>query len=170
MSSDQVLMIVLRLLHIGAGVFWVGSVFFLNLFALPAIQAAGPDGPRFMGLLMREGRVQRSLIHAGIVTIVSGFIIYGRFTMETQGLWARSTAAMGYGVGAIAAIVAFAIGIAVNAPSARRLQAIGATPGGPSAEQQAEAARIRARLAAASRLTLWMLVVAVISMAISRYL
>lgn len=170
MSSDQLLMIALRLLHVLAGVFWVGSVFFLNLYALPAIQTAGADGPRFMGLLMHGGRVQRALIHAGIVTIVSGLLIYGRFVMETEGVWARSTAAMGYGVGAIAAIAAFLIGITINAPAARRLQAIGAAAGGVTAEQQAEVGRIRARVATASRITLVLLLVAVISMAISRYL
>lgn len=171
MSSEQILMMVLRLLHIGAGVFWVGSVFFLNFFAIPALQAAGADGPRFTGLLMRGGRVQRALIHSGLVTIVSGLVIYWRFIAETEGAWARSTPAMGYGVGAIAAIIAFLIGITVNAPAARRLQAIGAAPGGaPSAEQQAEAARIRARMASASRITLVLLVAAVISMSVSRYL
>jgi uncharacterized membrane protein len=170
MSADQVLMMGLRLLHIGAGVFWVGSVFFLNFFAFPAIQAAGADGPRFTGLLMRDGRVQRAMIHAGIVTILAGLVIYGRFVMQTQGAWARSAPAMGYGVGAVASIVAFVIGITVNAPAARRLQAIGGTGAQLTAEQRDEAARIRSRMASASRITLWLLIIAVISMAISRYL
>jgi uncharacterized membrane protein len=170
MTADQLLMIVLRLLHIGAGVFWVGCVFFINVFAFPAIQAAGPDGPRFTGLLMRGGKVQRAMIHSAIVTIVAGLLIYGRFIMETEGVWARSATAMGYGVGAIAAVVAFLIGIMVNAPSARRLQALGASGAPLDAAQQAEAARIRERMTSASRVTLWLLIVAVVSMAVSRYL
>ena len=38
----DVLMIVLRLIHIGTAVFWGGSAFFMVSFLTPAVQAAGP--------------------------------------------------------------------------------------------------------------------------------
>ena len=169
--SEQLLMITLRLLHIGAGIFWVGSVLFLNLFVLPAIQAGGPDGAKMAALLMRGGRIQRAIIHSALLTIVTGFVIYGRFIMITDGAWARTVPAMGYGVGAIAAVIAFLLAILVNAPAAKRIQEIGASAGGSlTAEQQGEMARLRDRMATASRFALPLLIVAVISMAISRYL
>lgn len=167
--SNGWLIIVLRVLHIGAGIFWVGSVLFLNLFVGPAVQRAGPDGGRFMGMLMQGGRLTRALTHAATWTIVSGLLIYGLFSMRTEGVWARSAPAMGYGLGAIAALIAFGIGLFVNAPASRRMQQLGAG-GAPDAAQQAELERLRARLTSASRLTLWLLLAAVLSMAISRYL
>lgn len=169
--SEQLLMIVLRLLHIGAGIFWVGSVFFLNLLVLPAIQAGGPDGAKMTTMLMRGGRIQRVIIHSALLTIITGFLIYGRFIMITDGAWARTVPAMGYGVGAIAAVIAFLIGILINAPAAKRIQHLGASQGGSlTAEQQNEMARLRDRMSTASRFILPLLIIAVISMAISRYL
>lgn len=169
--SEQFLMIALRLLHIGAGIFWVGSVFFLNLFVLPAFQAGGPDGARMTTMLMRGGRIQRVIIHSALLTIITGFLIYGRYIMITDGAWARTVPAMGYGVGAIAAVIAFLIGILINAPAAKRIQHLGAIDGGSlTAEQQNEMARLRDRMSTASRFVLPLLIIAVISMAISRYL
>jgi hypothetical protein len=61
--------------------------------------------------------------------------------------------------------------VTINAPAARRLQTImGSAGGSPSAEQQAELVRLRERMASISRVVLVLLTVAVISMAISRYL
>ncbi|HUF29387.1 MAG TPA: hypothetical protein VMM77_01900 [Gemmatimonadaceae bacterium] len=169
--SEQLIMITLRLLHIGAGVFWVGSVLFMNIFVLPPIQAAGPEGGKLAAVLMRGGRIQRAMIHAALVTMISGFLIYGRFIMVTDGAWASSVPAMGYGLGAIASVIAFLLGILIGAPAARRLQAIGANDGGPlTADQEGEVRRLRARMSTASRFALPLLVVAVISMAVSRYL
>jgi uncharacterized membrane protein len=168
---DQIFVMVLRVLHIGAGLFWVGSVFFMTRFVLPAIQEAGPDGGKFAAVLMRGGRVQRAMIESAGVTIVAGLFMYGRYIVQTDGVWARSPIAMGYGVGAITAIVAFILGLTINAPAARRMQAIAGSAGGPpSAEQQAEIGRLRERIASTSRIVLGLLTISVISMAVSRYI
>ena len=169
--SEQLLMIALRVLHIGGGIFWVGSVLFLNLFVLPAFQASGTDGAKMASMLMRGGRIQRVIIHSALLTIITGFLIYGRFIIITDGAWARTVPAMGYGVGAIAAVIAFLLGILINAPAAKRIQQLGADRGGSlTAEQQNEMARLRDRMSTGSRFVLPLLIIAVISMAISRYL
>jgi hypothetical protein len=122
-------------------------------------------------ILMRGGRIQRVIIHSALLTIITGFLIYGRYIMITDGAWARTVPAMGYGVGAIAAVIAFLIGILINAPAAKRIQQLGAGQGGSlTAEQQSEMARLRDRMSTASRFILPLLIIAVISMAISRYL
>ena len=168
---DQIFMMILRVLHIGAGLFWVGSVFFMTRFILPAIQEAGPEGGKFSAVLMRGGRVQRAMMESAGVTIIAGLIMYGRYIMQTDGVWARSTVAMGLGVGAIAAIAAFVLGVTINVPASRRIMAIMASSGSPlSTEQLAEIGRLRGRLASTSRIVLVLLTVAVISMSVSRYL
>jgi hypothetical protein len=122
-------------------------------------------------ILMRGGRIQRVIIHSALLTIITGFLIYGRYIMITDGAWARTVPAMGYGVGAIAAVIAFLIGILINAPAAKRIQHIGASHGGSlTAEQQSEMVRLRNRMSASSRFAIPLLIIAVISMAISRYL
>jgi uncharacterized membrane protein len=169
--SDQILLIILRVLHIGAALFWVGAFFFMNHFIMPALQSAGPDAGKFTALIMRGGRVQRAMAGSAIVTILAGLGMYGYFIAQTDGQWARSNTAMGLGVGAVAALLAFILGLAVNMPGARRMQAIMAeAKGSPSPEQQAELGRIRNRMAAVSRVLSVLLTIAVLSMAVSRYL
>lgn len=169
--SDQILLLVLRVLHIGAGLFWVGAFFFMNHMIMPAIQSAGPDGGRFTALIMRGGRVQRAMFGSAIVTILAGFGMYGYFIAQTDGQWARSTMAMGLGVGGIAALLAFILGVAVNMPAAKRMQTIMAeAKGSPSAEHQAEIGRLRDRMGSISRVVAVLLTIAVLSMASSRYL
>lgn len=168
---DQIFMMILRVLHIGAGLFWVGSMFFMTRFILPAIQEAGPDGGKFSAILMRGGRVQRAMMESAGVTIIAGLIMYGRYIVQTDGAWARSAVAMGLGVGAIAAIAAFVLGVTINVPASRRLMAIMGSAGGPpNAEQLAEIGRLRGRMASTSRIVVVLLTVAIISMSISRYL
>src|SRR5205823_6318157 len=81
-------MVWLRLLHIVAGVFWVGSAVFVGLFLLPTARAAGPEGGRFMARLMqRTGPV---LGIAMLLTIVPGFIMYGRLSAGFNRAWVTS--------------------------------------------------------------------------------
>jgi hypothetical protein len=47
-------MIWLRLFHIVAGAFWVGAAVFGAFFVMPAARAAGPEGGRFAGNLMKR--------------------------------------------------------------------------------------------------------------------
>ncbi len=49
--------VLLRLVHIGAGVFWVGSVFTFFVFVQPAAVAVGPDGQRFTYELLHHRRL-----------------------------------------------------------------------------------------------------------------
>ena len=51
----DIVMIVLRLIHIVTGVFWVGGSFLLLSYIVPAADAAGPAGGQFMQRLMQRG-------------------------------------------------------------------------------------------------------------------
>ena len=42
-------LVVLRVLHIAAGVFWAGAIMFFGLFLEPSIRAAGPGGDQQHG-------------------------------------------------------------------------------------------------------------------------
>lgn len=169
--SERILLIILRVLHIGAGLFWVGSFFFMNHFIMPALQAAGPEGGKFAGIIMRGGKVQRAMLGSATLTILAGIGLYAYFVVQTDGQWASSTPAMGFGVGAISALLAYVLGLAVNMRAGQRMQAIMTeAKGQPSAEQQAELGQLRSRMASVSRIVGILLTVAILSMAVSRYL
>jgi uncharacterized membrane protein len=64
--------LILRLIHIGAGVFWVGSVFTFFLFVQPAAAAVGPDATKFTYRLLHYQRLSVAILSAAIVTVLAG--------------------------------------------------------------------------------------------------
>lgn len=67
----DILMIVMRFIHIVAGVFWVGAAFVVVRFILPTASAAGPAGGQFMQQLLRSG-FTRAVIGAGVLNVPRG--------------------------------------------------------------------------------------------------
>jgi uncharacterized membrane protein len=171
--DERTLTIVLRLFHILAGVFWVGTIVLIAAFLLPTARAAGPEGGRFMQQLMLRRRLPVFLSIAALLTVLTGLTMYIRLSAATQGAWAGTAPGIGYGVGGLAAILGGIMGGVISGPAARRMAAIGqqgSQSGGLSGEQQAEMQRLQARAALGSRVTAGFLAVAAGAMAVARYL
>lgn len=170
--ENQTVTILLRLVHILGGIFWVGTMMLLAGFLLPTARKIGRDGGRFMQQLMLQGRLQLYLGITMVLTVLSGITLYARMAAATHGAWAASRPGIAYGIGAVAAILAAAIGGAIGSSAGRRMaavgQAIGAT--GPTADQQSELARLQSRMALGARIAASLLIVAAGAMAIGRYL
>jgi len=168
------IVVVLRLFHIGAGVFWVGGVLMFARFIFPAVQAVGPAAGPFMDQLTRVRQLPRALLGAGFVTSLSGLLLYWHDSAGFQGAFMSSVPGMAFGTGGLLAIVALVIGLVVNAPTAKRLGALAAavqTQGAPpSPEQSAQMQQLQARLGAAGRIVMVLLVLATAAMATARYL
>ena len=168
------LVIVLRFVHVVFGALWVGMIFFSTFFLMPAIQDAGPDGGKVMGAIQRRGLMTVMPVLA-IGALISGIWLYVRAAAGMHAEFARSPVGMAFGLGGVAAIVAWVLGMAVLRPSMMKAMALGQSLG-PSAsadERQrvmGEAQRLRARAAAAGRATAYLLLVAVTAMAVARYL
>jgi uncharacterized membrane protein len=170
--DDRTITIILRLIHILAGIFWVGTAFLLAGFLAPTMRATGPEGGRFIGHLMQQRRLQLFIGLAVGLTILSGLVMYARIAASTHGAWARTAPGMAYGVGAAAAILGAFTGFTVSGAAGRRMAAIGGSigPAGPSAEQQAEMHRLQERIGLGTRLSAGFLAVAAGAMAVARYL
>jgi uncharacterized membrane protein len=171
--DEPTLTIVLRLIHILAGIFWVGAIFVIAGFLLPTARSSGPEGGRFMQQLMLRRRLSVFLGIAMLLTVLSGLTMYARVAAATHGAWASTPPGIGYGVGGLAAILAAIMGGAISGPAARRLAAIGqqaSQGGGLSAEQQTEMMRLQAQATLGSRITAGLLVAAAAAMAVARYL
>ena len=163
-------MVWLRLLHIVAGVFWVGSAVFVGLFLLPTARAAGPEGGRFMARLMqRTGPV---LGIAMLLTIVPGFIMYGRLSAGFNRAWVTSRPGLALATGAVASILAVVIGAVVNGPAGAKIAALlRDTQGGAlTAAQAAQLATLQTRVERVARLVALLLLLAAGAMAVARYL
>lgn len=164
---------VLRIVHIGAGVFWVGSILFFARFIFPSALALGPAAGPFMDQLNRVRKVPQALLGAAVATILSGLFLYWRASLGFQWAWMRSPTGMVFGLGGLFALTAFFVGVLVNRPTAERLGQLGAAiqakGGPPSPEQAAEMQRLQGRIGAALRAVALLLVLATAAMALARY-
>lgn len=166
-------LIVLRLIHIFSGVFWAGTVFFYTLFLLPRVQAAGPLGGQFM-LRLAQPPLPDVLTLAGGLAALSGVLLYWRDSGGFQWAWIQTGTGIAFTLGGIAAILAFLEALFVSRPAANRAAAIGraviaaGTP--PASEQAAEIQKLSAKLGKALYRAAYLMIIALIGMAVARYL
>lgn len=172
--EDRAIMIVLRLLHILAGLFWVGAMVTLTAFLAPAVRELGPAGGRVMADLMLRRKLRIWLTSAMGLTVLSGLLMMWRLDVVTQHAWIRTTSGKTFLFGAIAALVAGIIGGAIAGPANQKMAQLGASisaaGGPPSPEQQATMEQLRTRGTLASRLTVAFLLIAAAAMAVARYM
>jgi hypothetical protein len=167
-------MIVLRLIHIFAGVFWAGSVFFVVRFLLPGLRASGPAGGQVMQQIIGKLRFPVAAGVAGTLTVLSGAGMYWRNIKVSSGTWAGSGPGITYGIGALAALTALIVFATLIGPTGNRLLQLGATiqssGGPPTSEQAGTLAQLQGKMAAFSRVGASFLAIAVLAMAIARYM
>jgi uncharacterized membrane protein len=163
------LIIILRLLHVVIGAFWFGGVIITAFFLLPTVRATGPIGGQFVGALMQRTHLADVLIWAGVVTVVSGALLYWNFYAGAP----LAGPTLVYMVGAIAALIALGLGFAIARPTAARLGATGkaiqAQGAPPTPAQAAERDTLMARLSSVAAINAALLIVTVSCMAIGRY-
>ncbi len=165
-------MVWLRLVHIVAGTFWVGSVVFAALFLFPTARAVGADSRRLMERLRQ--RMGPAMGGAMLLTVIPGFIMYGRLSAGFNRAWVASRPGLALGAGAVASILAVVVGVAVNARAGVKMAALKKsleTQGGtPTADQAAQLATLQARVERGGQLAAILLLIAAGAMAVARYL
>lgn len=165
--------IVLRLVHVLGGLFWVGSGLFSALYLMPSMAEAGPAAGAVMAGLQRR-RLFLVLPIVALLTILSGvrlmWIMSGGFAPAyfTSGRGATFTAA------AAAAILAFLLGITFVRPIGARMGAVGealrnASDAVEKARLASEMSRLQQRAAVMNRINGVLLILAAAGMAVGRY-
>lgn len=95
----NILMIVLRLLHILAGVLWVGAALVNAFFLSPTVAATDDAGQKVMAHLMGEARLSARITLASYITVLAGAALYW---IDSQGLssaWISSGPGIGFALG-----------------------------------------------------------------------
>jgi hypothetical protein len=170
----DVYLIVLRILHIAAGVFWVGAAALFFFFVEPAVKELGPTGGAFMGHLAQKKKMPVAILASAGLTILAGILLYLRSSGGFDLDWITSSTGLTFTVGGLTAIAAFLMGLTVVKPSVDRLGALGAeiqaSGGQPSEAQAAALHAVDTKLKTVGRLNMALLTVAVVAMATARYL
>jgi uncharacterized membrane protein len=167
------LMVGLRIAHIGAGVLWVGAAWTMFFFVFPTLRALGPETQaNFMEVATRRRKLTAVILAATVVTVTAGAILYWIDSDGLSAAWFQSGFGIGITIGAVAAIAAFLLGPLAIVPTLKRLEDGGAAigPSGPTPDQAAQMATFGRRLDRIFLLDTSLLGIAVLFMAISRYL
>lgn len=168
------LLLALRLIHVVAGVLWVGFAVFVPFYLSPALAEAGPESARVMAALQRRGLTTVMPVLA-VLTILAGLGLYWRASGGRLGEYFGTTPGLVLGLGGAAAILGFAIGMLLARPAMMRAAALSQSiaPGAPPEERAriaAAAGALRQRGTAAGRLVAVLLLVAAGAMAVARHL
>lgn len=165
----NVLVIVLRLIHILSGVFWVGAAIVNAFFLTPAVVATGDAGRTLMGYLMTKSRFAVRITIAAVLTVLAGAALYWIDSGGLTSQWTTSATGIGFAIGALFALVGLGTGmlVGVNATKLGRIAA--ASQGKPSPEQLAEMQAAQRAMESASRFSTIALIIALACMATARY-
>jgi len=163
-------MLLFRLLHIFAGVLWVGGVVMIALFIQPAVQASGPAGGQVMGYLLTKTRIAAYFPAMAGLNVLAGLFLFWR-NVSAGGHWGGTRSGMTISIGALAAIIAFIVGGAMIGRSMGAMSKILSASGGgpPQGEAAAQMGVLQGRILRGTRIVLPLLVIAVITMAVGRY-
>jgi uncharacterized membrane protein len=165
--------LVLRLIHIGAGAFWVGAVFTFFLFVQPTAVALGPEGQKFTYNLLHHRRLPAVILSSAAVTVLAGILLLVLTSNGFDPDLLFGVSRVGYTVGGVVAILTFAVGALYVFPRTSVVeQTIGRllTEGRPpTPDEQQTLARVARESRAAGWIVLAGLVIATVAMATARY-
>src|SRR5258705_956524 len=108
-------MIVLRFLHVVSGALWVGMFAFMSFILLPAFAEVGPEGAKLQAALAKR-RIPVIMPVIALITLVSGIWLYQRLSGGAIGALLKTPVGLGFGLGGLAALLAFVVGIALAKP------------------------------------------------------
>jgi uncharacterized membrane protein len=169
----DVFMVVFRIIHIFAGIFWVGATLMMVFIVGPTAARTGPQAGPFMLNLFGHSVFRAALIASAALNVIAGLALYDKVSDHFNGDYMGSTQGIVLGIGVLAGILAFGHGFTTVAKYTGRLREIArnvlGSDGPPSQEQAAEMMGLQAKVKINSQIVLVMLVVAVVCMSAARY-
>lgn len=159
----------LRIVHIIAGVFWVGGTLMMTFFIAPTIGATAEAGQKFIGHLMGNLRFSQRMSAAAGLTILAGFLLYWNDSSGFTSSWMRSGAGIGFGIGAGFALVGFVFGVLIGRTTKAMAQLGAQFQGKPTDGQMAQMRTLLKKQSFYSMTASVTLVLALVFMSIARY-
>jgi uncharacterized membrane protein len=167
------LILLLRLIHIVAGILWGGAAVYYLFFVKPSVKAIGAAGPQFMQHLAERRKLPLFMVGTSLLTVLAGGVLYWSSSGGFNAAWIASGPGIGFTIGSVAALVAFLFGNFGIGPTSAQMGALGgqiaASGKGPTPEQVAKMQALEKRLNFAEQVDFIMLVISMLTMATARY-
>lgn len=170
--SNLYVVLILRILHIGGGIMWVGSAALYLLLLIPAARTAQSAGQKFLQTLGPKFGAMMGMVTT--VTVLSGALLYARFFAGGISFIWMTGAGLAFTVGAVAALGSYALGAGYFGPTQGKIEKLGAemesAQSAPNPAKVQEMNRLQSSLMKAYQFDFVLLVVAMLAMAVARYL
>ena len=162
-----------RIVHIGFGVFWAGTIFFFVFFLEPSIRSLGTDGGKVMQALVKR-KFLTVLPIAAAITILSGGDLLWRISGGMSSEWMGTAYGQTLTTGAVAALLAFFIGVFFMRPAALRIGRLGESLGEVTDDTErdeimSQINSLKSRSRGFGHSVAFLLFIAVVTMAAARY-
>jgi len=162
--------LILRVLHIGFGAFWVGTDAFLTFLLLPRLRTLGPDVMRqVFAALMRF--LPPVMMVSSIVTFVSGIFLTG--IMRGWNVdWAFASGwGIAISIGFVGTLITLIVGFGLLPPLTIRTDKLERSFEGrqPTDAESAEFDKLRVRGTMLAKINSVLLIVVILSMAVARF-
>jgi len=163
--------VLLRVIHIVAGVFWVGFGAFLVMYLLPAMIAAGNAGSRFYAHMPKRPPIGAAMGISSLLTTLAGLLLYLRIFGHSTLPSARGYVLM---IGVVLGILAFGHGLMALAPTTSKqekaIEAFVAAGDNPDGKLVDEVNRLNNKMLRNGRVSFILTMIALICMAAARHL
>ena len=166
----DIVAVVLRIVHIVAGVLWVGAAGLFFFYLEPAINKLGPEAEKFVDEIVNRRKVPIYFVVLSTLNVLAGVILYWR---DFGGI-STSPFGLALGLGGVVSLIAWLGGNLLIPQTLGKLMAIGAemkaSAGPPPADLVARMHATQERLRRIGLIDIVLLLFSVIAMASARYL
>ncbi len=165
-----ILTLILRVIHISAGIWWGGGSLLMHFFFGPTVRATDAVGKQFAGHLMLRTRFVTVMTAAALLTVLAGASLYWIDSGGLTSKWMTSTTGIGFAVGGIFGFVGFVSG-AMFGNLNKKLALVGSqVKGAPTPEQIAQIQATQKQIATVTPIHVTSIIIAILLMSASRYL
>lgn len=165
----NIYLLVLRLVHIIAGIIWGGGALIMEFFVGRTVNDTGEIGQKFVQHLMGKLRFHNFMTTMAILTVLGGALLYWHDSNGFTSAWMKSTTGIGFGIGAAFGLIAFIFGAIFGATTAQLGQVGAQVQGKPTDAQLAQIQALQKRIKTVSPIHIYGMILALIFMATARY-
>lgn len=162
-------MLILRLTHIFAGIFWVGATLAVNFYFGPASATAAEAGQQATPHRMTRTRLSTVMTAAGVLTVLAGYSMYWLDSDGFNSAWTHSGPGIGFAIGGAAGLFGLIFRMLANRNMATLRRLADEIPGQPTHDQTQKLTSSQRNQTRLDRLNTWALIIAVFFMATARY-
>jgi len=166
----HILMLVLRFVHVIAGILWGGGALIMEFFIGRSIAATGEAGQKFVQHLMNKVRMHNFMTVMAFATVLAGAGLYWIDSDGFSSAWMKSGAGTGFGIGAVFGVIAFVFGAIFGSSNAKLGQLGAQIEGKPTDEQLSQIQALQKRIKTVSPIHIYSMILAIAFMATARYL